>query len=83
MRAGDEVKIVWRMTGSGDLTATATDPSGHPAKLTFGPEPHGGSTYTRPGDEWGTGYLFSDAGCWHLHFARDHATAEVWVMVLA
>jgi len=54
---GKLVKIVWRMTGSGPLTATATDPDGQPLALEFGPTRHLSSNYNRPGDEWGTGYL--------------------------
>ena len=56
IRSGDELKIVWRMTGVGDLSVSYESPDGSPATLTFGPEPHSGSSYDRPGDEWGTGF---------------------------
>jgi hypothetical protein len=79
--AGEDVKIVWRMTGSGDLRLTATGPDGKPGRLTFGPEPHGGSDYTRPGEEWGAGYHFTKAGCWHLRATRGSAVADVWLSV--
>ena len=50
--------------------------------LVFGPEPHrGGSTYHRPGDEWGTGFRFTTTGCWHIHLARDDNAGEVWIDV--
>jgi hypothetical protein len=78
LRVGEQVKIVWRMTGHGPLLATATSPSGAPTPLTFGPDEHLSSSYQRPGDEWGTGYLFTEPGCSHLHFARDDTTADVW-----
>lgn len=81
IRAGIPVKIVWRMTGVGDLVASATGPDGSDAPLTFGPERHGWSTYDRPGDEWGTGYLFPEPGCWRLHLQRDDAQGDVWLVV--
>lgn len=80
---GEEIKIVWRMSGRGPLSATATSPSGLDAPLTFGPEEHNGSTYDRPGDEWGTGYRFPEPGCWHLHLERDDTQAEVWFNITA
>lgn len=83
LRVGEQIKIVWRMTGHGPLLATAASPSGIPAPLSFGPDAHGGSTYQRPGDEWGTGYVFPQDGCWHLHFARDDVQAEVWIEIVA
>lgn len=81
-RVGDEIKIVWRMTGSGELRLTATAPDGKRTPLAWGPEPHFGSTYDRPGDEWGAGYRFTRAGCWTLHAARDDTVADVWLMVV-
>jgi hypothetical protein len=79
LRATDRIKIVWRMTGSGPLVATATSPSGTPTPLDWGPDEHGGSNYDRPGDEWGAGYRFDEYGCWHLHLARDDTQADVWL----
>jgi hypothetical protein len=78
LRVDEQIKIVWRMTGRGPLVASATSPSGVPTPLTFGPEEHGGSNYLRSGQEWGTGYLFPEPGCWHLHFARDDTQGDVW-----
>ncbi len=78
---GKPVKIVWRMTGTGDLAASATSPTGRDLPLTFGPEMHPGSTYDRPGDEWGTGYTFTEPGCWALHLQRDDTQGDVWVVV--
>ena len=81
IRVGDEVKIVWRMTGRGALHLTATAPDGKREPLQWGPEPHEGSNYQRPGDEWGAGYRFTKAGCWTLHAARNDTSADVWVTV--
>jgi hypothetical protein len=83
LRVGDQVKIVWRMTGDGPLVATATSPADVPTPLAFGPAEHGGSTYDRPGDEWGVGYVFTEPGCWHLHFARTDTQGDVWVEVVS
>jgi hypothetical protein len=76
---GVEVKIVWRMTGTGDLDVRLIDPDGHRKALAWGPEPHGGSTYHRPGDEWGTGFEFDQPGCWEIRMSRDTSHASVWI----
>ena len=81
VRAGDELKIVWRMTGEGDLTVSYDSPDGRPAMLTFGPEAHAGSSYERPGDEWGTGFKFDEPGCWHIHLERAEGSGDVWIAV--
>src|SRR4051794_12077804 len=47
--AGQEVKIVWRMTGSGDLKIYAEDTNGNGILPIWGPEGHGGSSWNRPG----------------------------------
>ena len=70
--SGDVIKVVWRLTGEGsELTATLTDPAGTPRPLAWGPEYHGGSTYDRPGGEWGTGITFDQPGCWTLDLSRS------------
>lgn len=76
-----EIKIVWRMTGSGSFHLTTHGPHGISAQPTFGPEAHGGSTWNRPGDEWGTGFIFPTAGCWDLHATRGTASGDVWLIV--
>ncbi len=81
VRAGENVKIVWRMTGSGPLTLTVIGPQGTPGTLAWGPEYHTSSNYDRPGDEWGAGYVFKTAGCWHLHAKRTTGSADVWFKV--
>jgi hypothetical protein len=80
-RTGDELKIVWRMTGTGPLTVVLTAPDGRRRPLVFGPEPHGASNYHRPGDEWGTGFRFSTGGCWHVHLTRHDTAGDVWLNV--
>ncbi|MCQ0004941.1 hypothetical protein [Actinomadura madurae] len=81
LRAGQDLKIVWRVTGSGPLRLTAFDPGGAEHDVVWGPEAHGGSSFERPGDEWGAGYRLGEPGCWRLRLARGAATADVWLRV--
>jgi hypothetical protein len=70
LTAGQEIKVAWRMTGSGDLSISATGPGGRVVKPVWGPEPHGGSNWAEPGAEWGTGWVFPTAGCWTINAKR-------------
>jgi hypothetical protein len=81
IRVGEEVKIVWRMTGRGAIRLTSRSPRGQLIPLVFGPSPHAASSYTRPGDEWGAGYRFSQPGCWQLRAQRAQAAGDVWLSV--
>jgi hypothetical protein len=77
---GKQTKIVWKMSGSGDLSLVATAPDGSlvtPDWL----DVHGRSTWTRPGDEWGSGFTFTQSGCWNVHAERGGATGDVWLVV--
>jgi hypothetical protein len=81
IKTDEQVKIVWRMTGSGPLQLSIISPQGKPMPLQWGPEAHGSSNYDRPGSEWGAGYLFTEPGCWHLHAQRTVGAADVWLRV--
>jgi hypothetical protein len=81
IKTAEQVKIVWRMTGSGPLHLTAFSPQGTAVPLQWGPEAHSGSNFDRPGREWGAGYLFNRAGCWRLHAQRTAGSADVWIDV--
>jgi hypothetical protein len=81
VRVGDELKIVWRMTGNGDLSVSYFAPDSQRSVLAFGPEVHSGSNYDRPGDEWGAGFQFDAAGCWHVHLERSVGSGDVWLEV--
>jgi hypothetical protein len=83
IRAGSEVKIVWRVTGTGLLSVVAADPTGGVHQLAWGPEAHGESNWDRPGGEWGTGVVFDRPGCWHLQAAREGVRGDVWLDVIA
>jgi hypothetical protein len=80
-RVGDELKIVWRMTGTGPLHVVVTAPDGTTKPLVFGPDAHGASSYDRPGDEWGTGFRFTSPGCWHLELTRTDNAGDAWLEV--
>jgi hypothetical protein len=82
-RVGDQEKIVWRMTGTGSLTLEAIGPGGTHHRLAWGPAAHLSSSWNKPGDEWGAGYIFTAPGCWDLHAIRGNATADVWIRVSA
>lgn len=75
--AGREIKIAWRMTGDGTPTMRAVGPGGRVVRPVWGPEGHGGSTWTRPGDEWGTGWVFPAPGCWTVEARRSSGSARL------
>ena len=81
MHANEDIKIVWRMRGTGPLAATLSSPAGVATPLAWGPDRHSGSSYNRPGDEWGVGYRFDAPGCWHLHFGRSDTHGDVWLQI--
>jgi hypothetical protein len=74
-------KIAWRVTGSGRVQFSATGPHGRRIGLVWGPEPHGGSNWNRPGTEWGTGFRFPTAGCWTVQVRRGGALATAELLV--
>jgi hypothetical protein len=77
---GKQTKIVWRFGGSGNATFTAVAPDGTqvaPTSL----EPHAGSNWMRPGDEWGSLFVFTQPGCWQIHAARTDNAGDLWLLV--
>jgi hypothetical protein len=84
IKAGTETKIVWRMSGHGAFNIGAKTTDGSSAQLTFGPEPHGTSSwYIANTDEWGTGFIFPTAGCWRVHAWRDGSSGDVFFQIVA
>ena len=81
-QAKTDVKIVWRMTGSGDFTIVASGPQNKQVRPSQGPAAHAGSNWPRPGDEWGTVFTFPLAGCWNLHATRGNASGNVWLDIV-
>jgi hypothetical protein len=81
LHAKQEVKIVWRMTGSGQAHLKAYNPNGKSVEPVWGPEAHSGSNWNHPGDEWGSGFMFPTSGCWDIHVERTNAAGDVWLDV--
>ncbi len=77
--AGTEVKIVWRITGSGTPKFSMSGPGSAAARLTFGPSQTEGSNWSAPGDEWVTSFVFPTAGCWSIQVTRTTGTATAWL----
>lgn len=81
--AKQDVKIVWRITGTGEqFIVQARHEDGTVISPIWGPEPHEGSTWNRPGAEWGTGFNFPKPGCWTLTATRDTTIGEIRLGVL-
>jgi hypothetical protein len=82
--ANEDKKIVWRITGAGEeFHVQAQNEDGMIILPIWGPEYHGGSSWHRPGDEWGTGFNFPEAGCWALTVTRGVTKGEITLNVLA
>lgn len=74
------VKIVWRMTGSGDLHLVAAGSDGQhisPVRMIYHPR----STWKRPGEEWGSVFTFSTPGNWRIHATRGSLSGDVWLLL--
>ena len=80
-RSDQEVKVIWRVTGSGEGHFVAIDAEGGEHPPTWGPNRHPSSSYDRPGDEWGTAFTLPSEGCWELRVTREEGTASIWVIV--
>jgi len=80
---GREIKIVWRATGEGEVSFSASGPRGETLEPIWGPDRHLGSNWNRPGDEWGTGWQIPVEGCWSITVERGGARATVSATVFA
>lgn len=81
-RSEEELKVVWRMTGSGQFTVEARHEDGTVIPPTWGPKSHSWSSWQRPGLEWGTGFIFPKSGCWTLLATLGDTRAEIRLGVL-
>ena len=79
--ASKDVKVVWRITGSGDFVFRVSDADGRTIPLIWGPEGHGSSSWNHPGNEVGTGLNFPHPGCWDIHVAKPTVDADLWLDV--
>lgn len=80
---GEELKIVWRATGEGEISMQGLGPDGSTVEPVWGPEGHISSNWDRPGDEWGTGWVFPETGCWSIEIKRGDAVAYMDVDIRA
>jgi len=81
IRARQANKIVWRMTGEGQLHLVAHGPGGRTVQAADF-IPHGGSNWRQPGSEWGSTFTFPVPGCWDVRATRDSIAGDVWFLVL-
>ncbi len=76
-----ETKIVWRATGeTEDFAVIGRSPSGDLVEPIW-QKRHTDSLWERPGDEWGTGWVLTEPGCWTFVITRDAASAEFTIEV--
>jgi len=73
-----ENKIVWRITGTGETpTFEAEHEDGTVIDPFWGPQFHEDSTWERPGDEWGTSFIFPKSGCWVITVTSGPTVGEI------
>jgi hypothetical protein len=77
---GKEIKIVFKLSAGQPSSFYAVSPTGSRTSPTFGPT-HGSSSWTRPGAEWGAGFVFGQAGCWRIHAARGTTSGDIFLDV--
>lgn len=82
-KAGAEVKVVWRTTGTGNFEVVALGPESQVVQPISGPTAHFDSNWDRPGDEWGTFFRLDSPGKWVLRVERGQASASLPVTVIA
>ncbi|MEV0269030.1 hypothetical protein AB0H43_09660 [Hamadaea sp. NPDC050747] len=75
--AGQTLKIVVRLTGGQQVTVTADAPGQQQITPEWGPEWHGGSTFDKPGGEFGVGLDFPAAGCWTVRVVNESGSGEL------
>ncbi len=81
---GEEIKIVWRATGEGPVSFQALGPDESSVTPIWGPDgPRSSNWDTHPGEEWGTGWVFPEAGCWSMELRRGDSVAYLDVDVRA
>jgi hypothetical protein len=80
---GKEVKIVFRMTRGVPKHFYAISPGHDHVAPVWGPERHIGSSWRRPGQEWGAGFVFDVPGCWQIHAVVGGAVGDLFLDILS
>jgi hypothetical protein len=81
-RASEQVKIAWRMTGTGGLRLSATNlDTGQVVAPFHGPDFHSSSSWHRPGDEYGSVWVFPSQGCWRITASRATGSGSITASV--
>lgn len=76
---GEPVKILIRFTGVAPIMLFVVAPDG--ARVPLIAQAHSSSDWDRPGQEWGTGHLFTEPGCWQLHVSDGRTAGDIWFVV--
>jgi hypothetical protein len=77
VRAGEETKLVFRITGEGPVRVDLLDATGRRAELAWGPTAHTSSNFVRPGREWGVGFVIPEPGCWEVRIATQTSSRSI------
>jgi hypothetical protein len=77
-----EAKIVWRITGEdGEFEAQAQSEAGEIIQPVW-EQYHESSTWERPGEEWGTVFIFPEPGCWTITVTYGETAGTITLKVL-
>ena len=79
LAVGDEAKMIWRSSGSGDFDVYAISPAGKTVRSDPPITSHGGSNWERPGDEWGSYFELFEPGCWEFRVQHGTESARLWL----
>ena len=83
LTVGRDIKVVFRLTGSGPAAAFIVSPDGERVELTGRLQPHTGSNFDRPGEEWGAFFEPDEPGCWELIVERGDTTGVLPLPITA
>lgn len=81
VRSGVDMKVIVKVAGSGPMSTYADGPEQVQLLPDWGPQPHTGSSWNRPGDEWGSGFTFSEPGCWNIRVVRGTTRGSIPITV--
>jgi hypothetical protein len=77
---GKEKKIIFRLTSGVPTLFYAVAPDGRVVPPVWR-QTHAGSSWNRPGWEWGAAFVFDAPGCWGIHAGSPPAQGDVWLVV--